>query len=191
MRTPLAARGLIVLLALSLLLGGCGGSGATAPTEPEAAGRQPHGDPGGGSRQFLLEGGDNSIQRFGQEAATAEREAAAAALHAFLDARAEADWATACRYAGADLLRSLRQAVTSSGSQVRASCAVILRGLAAGVPPRSLREAAAADVGSLRVEGARGYLLYRGLPPETVYAFPMLREGDAWKVEALAGAPLN
>lgn len=184
-RGPLA----LALVGLGILLGSCGSSDSTAPTAAEAL--RSHRDSESGSKQFLLKGGDNSIQQFGAEAGTAERETATAALHGFLDARAADRWAAACRYAAAELLRSLRQALTGSGSQAGASCAVLLEGLSAGVPARNLREAAAAEVGSLRVQGARGYLLYRGLPRGTIYAIPMLREGDAWKVAALAGTALN
>lgn len=182
-------RGLILLMAACLLLGGCGKSSSTTRSDP-ASHPQSARDSGGGSGQFLLEGGDNSIQEFGEEARTPEREVAAAVLHGFLDARAAGDWAAACGYASSGLVRSLRQSVAGVEASVGASCAVLLEGLTAGVPRRDLREAASADVGSLRVEAGRGYLIYRGAPGGTVYAFPMLEEGGSWKVAALAGTVL-
>jgi hypothetical protein len=52
----------------------------------------------GGAASFRTVGGDNSIPEFGQEAPASERQRAAAALAAFLRARAGGEWAQACSY---------------------------------------------------------------------------------------------
>src|SRR5262249_44884233 len=49
--------------------------------------------PASGAAPFESKGGDNSIQRYGSEAATAELTQAGAVLHAYLDARAAEEWA--------------------------------------------------------------------------------------------------
>jgi hypothetical protein len=58
------------------------------------------------------------------------------------------------------------------------------------VPKSVLEEAAQADVGALRTEGDRGFLLYHGAS-NTDYAISMAKESGAWKVGALAGVPLS
>ncbi len=148
---------------------------------------KPHHDSGGGAAQFEVKGADNSVQEFGSEASESEMQAAAAALHGFLDARTERNWAAACGY----LSRPTRQGIEglggSGGSQ---SCAAALGALSANVPRSNLREAAIADVGALRSEGDRAFLIYRGAE-EVVYAIAMSREGGEWKVGSLAGVPLS
>jgi hypothetical protein len=69
-------------------------------------------------------------------------------------------------------------------------CPQTLAALGMGSTQRALLEAAEADVGSLRAEGDRGFLLYygaRGAP----YAMSMVKEGGAWKVSSLEGSPLG
>jgi len=182
-----------------MLLLGCGDSSST--TAPEAEGGsadsppvrsagsfepREHEDSGGGSRQFRIEGGDNSVQEFGREASEAEMRAAGAALHGFFDARAAGDWAAACDYLARDFIRTVQQTTGGPGQD----CAVLFEGLAEGVPRRELREAAYANVGSLRTDGEGGFLIYRGLPRGTVYAIPVSSEGGSWKIAAQAGTVL-
>jgi len=51
-------------------------------------------------------------------------------------------------------------------------------------------EAQKADLGSLRIEGDRAFVIYSG-PGKTILAMPMANEEGAWKVASLAGTPLN
>jgi hypothetical protein len=162
---------------------------AHAPGPPAAAFEpEPHHDSGGGSRQFIVKGADNSVQEFGAEAPDSELDQAAAALHGFLDARAERNWAAACTYLSAQTKRAFVQLGGSTASQ---GCAAALSALSGDLPTATLREAAVADVGSLRRQATRGFLIYRGAPKGTVYAIPLAREGRAWKIASLAGTPLN
>lgn len=149
-----------------------------------------HNDSGGGSAQFRHKGSDNSIQEFGSEASTSERDRAAEALHGFLDARAARDWSTACSYMSAGLIGSL-EALLAHAPQAEKpkGCAEILAALSGGAPDQALQDVAQADVGSLRSDGERGFLLYHGAN-DTDYAMPMVFEGGAWKVGALEGSPL-
>jgi hypothetical protein len=142
-----------------------------------------HHDSGGGSAQFEAKGGDNSIQRYGGEVSAAEFTAAAAALHAYLDARAARAWAAACSYMRAGLTSQL--AAMSGGGGKKMPCAKVLAALSAGLPPQALREAAVADAGALRANGQTGFLLFKGAH-ETDYFMPMAREDGEWKVGALA-----
>jgi hypothetical protein len=179
------------------------GRGAPAEAEPREAGQgsqgtggsgappRAHHDSGGGAAQFHT-GGDESIQKSGEEADAAERDAAAAALHAFYDARAAGDWNTACSNLAIGVVATLEQAVKSATEGPKPEgCPAILRALTSTATHESIVEAAAAiDVGALRVEGDHGFLLYHGVRGND-YAIEMIKEGGAWKVGGLAGTPLS
>jgi hypothetical protein len=149
-----------------------------------------HDDSGGGSAQFKTKGGDNSVQEFGKESSQSEFDQAAEAVHGFFDARVAGDWKAACSHLAKDVSKSLEQLAGKSKELADGGCAKTLEAISAGVPRSAFVEAAEADIGSLRVEGDRAFVVYRGAE-NTVYAMPMKDEGGAWKVASLAGTPLN
>jgi hypothetical protein len=198
----LAARALPLLAILALA--GCGGGGgastSTAATAPGQA-AHPHSHQGEapspaagarrqGSAQFRTPGGDNSIQEYGTEAGRAELREAAAALHGFLDARLALRWARACSYLGASVRHSLEALSAGGSKKARTGCAGALAALAASIPRAALAEAAVADARALRSKGPHGFLLYYGAH-HAPYGIPVVREGGAWLVGALAGVPLG
>jgi hypothetical protein len=174
-------------------------SGTRAKSKPQSRGRDlpadtsasfaapAHDDSPTGIAPFEARGGDNSIQEFGAEGSGADFEAAATALHGYLDARAAAAWTAACSYMSAAAATSLSQLTGASGGE--ASCPEALATLSAGVPTAALEEAAEAEVGALRTEGDRAFLIFRGAR-EADYFMPMVRDGGAWKVAAIASSAL-
>lgn len=144
---------------------------------------------GGGSGQFRVKGGDNSVQDFGEESGGSELEEAAAALHDFFAARAEEDWSAACARLSKTVTEQLEQ-LGSRSKSANKSCPATLAALTPPLPPAVQRESTVVDAGSLRVEGERGFLIYRGAE-QTVYAITMAREGEQWKVGSLAPVPLQ
>lgn len=172
---------------------GGGGGAESAEREGEAAEFTPkqHHDSGGGSQQYIQKGGDNSVQEFGKEADPQELEAAAAALHGFLDARAEGNWGATCGYVSTTIVESFEKLVAQTKKLKDASCAGVLEKLINPAVEGQLKEEAeVADVGSLRVEGERSFIIYRGIKG-TILAMPMADENGRWKVASLSGAPLN
>lgn len=145
---------------------------------------------GGGSGQFRVKGGDNSIQDFGEESDESELEEAAASLHDFLVARAEEDWPTACSHLTKTVAQQLQQLASRSGQLSGAGCAKILAALTPPLPAKVQKESTIIDAGSLRTEDEQAFLIYRGMEG-TVYAIPMKPEAGAWKVGALAATPLS
>jgi hypothetical protein len=145
---------------------------------------------GGGSAQFRVKGGDNSIQGFGEESGESELEEAAASLHDFLVARAEEDWSTACSHLTNAVVQQLQQLASRSGKLSGAGCAKIVAALTPPLPAKVQKESTIVDAGSLRTEGERAFLIYRGAEGK-VYAIPMAQEGGVWKVGALAATPLD
>jgi len=150
-----------------------------------------HNDSGGGSQQFRQKGGDNSVQEFGAEAGEEEFDAAAVALHNFLDARAEGNWGAACDYMSKAIVESFEKLAAQAKQIEETSCAGILEKLTNPAAKKSMKaEAEKANVGSLRVEGDRSFVIYTGIGG-TVLAMPMANEDGDWKVASLAGTPLN
>jgi len=197
------AGGLAVFL-LAVGLAACGGSSgdsssSSSTTEESASSKQEaaefvpkqHRDSGGGSSQYIVKGGDNSVQEFGEEADQQEFEAAAAVFHGFLDARAEGDWAAACEYMSKSIVESFEKVVSRSKQAGGDSCAVTLEKLISPAAKGLMKtEAEKADVGSLRVEGNRSFIIYTG-DKGTVLAMPMQEEGGKWKVASVTGTPLQ
>jgi hypothetical protein len=162
---------------------GGGNSGSDKPIH--------HQDSGGGSTQYRVKGGDNSVQDFGDEASTSERDQATAAVHGFLDARANQDWTKACTYLAAPVKEQLEKAVEKSEQLKDKGCGAILEALASQADPKLLREEAAqANVGSLRVEGERAFVIFRGVE-KMVYTIPMVDEDGRWLLGSIAPTPLT
>lgn len=158
------------------------------PKEPEFE-PQPHQDSGGGAARFETKGGDNSIQEYGSEPSGSEFAAAAEVLHAYLDARAIGAWKAACERLASRVSTELVRQLGAAQGDKEADCAAVLSGLTGAVPPSTLREAAEADIGALRVEGDSGFLLFRGAQSQNFF-IPMAREDGGWKVAAIAASPL-
>jgi hypothetical protein len=171
--------------------GSTGGEGQSGSSGDDSSNFVPkhHKDSGGGSRQYRVKGGDNSVQEFGGEADTSELDAAAAALHNFLDARAEGNWDAACNYMSKSAIESFEKL---AAQQIEAtSCGMLLEKLTNPAAKESIKaEAAQADVGSLRIEGERAFIIYTDTGG-TIFAMPMANEDGTWKVASLAGTPLN
>jgi hypothetical protein len=181
--------------------GGDGQSSDSSGASSDSFVPKQHNDSGGGSTQYRVKGGDNSVQEFGAEADTSERDAAATAVHNFLDARAAEAWESACSFLSAEVRESLEsfavEAQEAAAKQGKAeqldatTCASILGRITnRAALPALRREAAQADVGSLRIEGDRAFVIYRGLG-DTIIAIPVTNEDGSWKVAGLAGTPLN
>jgi len=167
--------------------GGQGQAGSDDSSAPDASDFVPrqHSDSGGGSEQFKVKGGDNSVQEFGAEAEPSEFDAAATTLHNFLDARAEGNWAAACDYMAKSTTESIEKLATGGG------CAEVLEKLIdPAARPAMKAEAEKADVGSLRTEGEQAFLIYTGTEG-AILAMPMASEDGEWQVAALTGSPLN
>jgi hypothetical protein len=160
---------------------GGSGSGASVPTSPLQVS-------GGGSGQFRVKGGDNSIQEFGDEASESDLEEAAKALHDFYVARAKSEWQRACSKLAEVVIEQLR-VLASHAKESGQDCPATLAAITPSLTAQVARETTAVDAGSLRVEDSRGFLIYRD-GEGAVYAINMADE-EGWKVGALAGVPLS
>jgi hypothetical protein len=166
-------------LALALCLSACG-DGGKSTSSPEVA---PLRVSGGGSAQFLVRGGDNSIAEYGTEASHSELTRAARVLHRYLTARAARDWELACDYLTTRQRNQLAQLAASSHLTSK-SCAGALSALSAKVSTATAHALTVVDAASLRSKGESAFLLYHGAG-HTGYFIAMAREGGTWKVAAL------
>jgi hypothetical protein len=145
---------------------------------------------GGGAEQFVVKGGDNSIQEFGEESGESELEEAAEAVHGFFVARATGDWESACGYLSKAMTEQLEQLAASSTSLEDRGCASFLQAFTSKLSASTWREVTTVDAGSLRLEGEQAFLIYYG-PDKTVYAMPLAVEDGSFRVGALSGNPLG
>jgi len=144
------------------------------------------------TKAFTRPGADNSIQESGSEASDPELAQAAAALHAYLDARADEAWGRACSQLAAGMSASLGQIAAGSpaGGGKQLGCPQILAATSAGMPAYLRRDLTEARPGALRVDGKGAFLLFHGAH-DTDYFMPMAREAGRWKVAAIAASPLG
>lgn len=167
--------------------------GQSASESGEAAQFVPkqHQDSGGGSAQYETKGGDNSVQEYGQEAGSGEFEVVANALHDFLDARAEQNWAATCEYASKSIVEQFEKLAAQAKQVEDKGCAGILGKLINPVARHAFKEEAEkADVRSVRIEGDRAFIIYTGAHG-TLLAMPAASEGGSWKVSSLAATPIG
>jgi hypothetical protein len=141
---------------------------------------------GGGSQQFVVKGGDNSIQEFGEEKDESELEEAAEAVHGFFVARAIGDWEKACGYLSKQMTEQLEQLAASSTTLKDKGCASFLEAFTSELSAATWRELTTVDAGSLRQEDDQAFLIYYG-PDKSVYAMPLNVEDGEFKVGALSG----
>lgn len=167
---------------------GSRGQGAESPPSEPRFNPPHHHDSAGGSEQFVQKGGDNSVQEYGSEqTAGSEFAEAAATLHVYLDARAAGAWGAACGALAAGLVEQLVEQLEGSGSKT--ACPEVLAAFNSSFPSAALREAAEVNVAALRVEGDKGFLLFKGAHDEPFF-IPMRREGGDWKVAAVGPSSL-
>jgi hypothetical protein len=169
-RKRLLAVVLVAALAATLL-GACGGSGSTS-----------------GSDQFR-DRTESPLLDFGKEGSESELEEVDETVSAFLTARAKEDWAETCAPLSKAILDKLERLATNSTGLKDTSCPAFLDAFV--VLSRQDKEASGEiDGGSLRLQGTKGYLIYGG-SGDVVYAMPLDREGDAWKVAAISPQRLS
>jgi hypothetical protein len=146
------------------------------------------GSSAGGSDQFR-DKTDSGLLDFGEESDEAEREEAADIVHGFYSARAREDWPTTCTQLSGAVLAKIEHLATSATELEDTSCPSFLKTFTR-LTARERRESTVIDAGSLREQGAQGFLIYYG-PREVVYAMPLRKEDGAWKVDSLSSKLLD
>jgi hypothetical protein len=141
-----------------------------------------------GSDQFR-DKTDSPLLDFGEESSETEQEAAAGVVQAFYLDRARGDWQGTCAQLSQDTLAKIERLATTSTGLADKSCPSFLEEFTR-LSARERRESTIVDPGSLRQQNERGFLIYYG-GQEIVYAMPLSKEGDAWKVDSLSSKSLG
>jgi len=144
---------------------------------------------GGGSAQFRVKRGDNSIVEYGEEAGRADLTAAAKVLHLYLVARAEGDLRAACAQLATKEKQQLANLAPASKSR-HEGCVGALAELPPEVSPDAARALTVVDAAGLRRAGGDAILIYRGAAGTPYFVLMELENGD-WKVGALSPSALG
>lgn len=180
----------LLLLVVLLTFGtgvtvGCGGGEATGGAETFAKQERLYPWLKGPTRQFLVRGGDNSVQTFGREATKAEREQASEVIQAWMKARAAQDWAKDCSYFSRQYTRLLvaeDAAKVSNGKVKNCPQALAYFGHEAS---GSYKNNLSGPIDSLRVSEGLGYAQYHGNDGHD-WVISMNRENGKWLVAIAA-----
>ncbi len=142
-----------------------------------------------------VKNGDNSVQEYGVESGSSERREASIALQAYLNARAEGDWGSACSLLAKkpmEQLERLQAAAAKQGKKLD-GCPQVMALLREG-EAQSEEQSVITEVLSFRgggdISGDPSYLLYLAPPGKTLFSMPMYSEGGAWKVGLARAAEL-
>ena len=175
----------LMLIALIVLAVGCGdgaSSGAEASDETSGKSERPYPSVHGPGREFLIPGGDNLVQTFGDEASSGERARASQVIQAWMKVRVAKNWATDCKY----LSRGYSKALVKDAHEVSkgkvTNCPQALDYFgpdASGTSGNTLT----GPIDSLRVKGPRAFAQWHG-PQQIDWVLPMRIEGETWKVES-------
>jgi hypothetical protein len=141
-----------------------------------------------GSDQFR-DKTDSALLDFGEESDEAEREEAADVVHSFYTARARQDWSATCAQLSGAVLAKIEHLATSATELEDSSCPSFLKTFTR-LSAQERRKSTVVDAGSLRRQGAKGFLIYYGAG-EVVYAMPLSKEGGGWKVASLSSKVLD
>jgi hypothetical protein len=131
----------------------------------------------GRAAAFVAPEADNSVPTFGSEAAASDRAQAEATLKAYLQARAQEDWASACAQLAKPTRQGYEKLATSSSKGKAPSCAQVLAAFSKGA---DLSDPLTGALVSLRVHGQNAFALFYG-PGHQQYMVPMNREAGEWK----------
>ncbi len=139
--------------------------------------------------------GDNSVQEYGVESDSSERREASIALQAYLNARADEDWSSACSLLATKPMQQLERLQAAAAKQGKkldgcpATMALLREGEA-----QTEEQATITEVLSFRgggdISGDPSYLLYLAPPGQTLFSMPMYSEEGAWKVGLARAAEL-
>lgn len=136
-----------------------------------------------------VKGGDNSIQRFGEEADPRSFDEIAGLVVAFMRARADRDWERACNLLSPEIDEQLQEAAERmEGLEI--SCERFVEHGAKVLSARQLERMADIRVGSVRVKGDRGFVIFRD--GRGAWQFmPVSRDGESWDLAAIGPTPLQ
>jgi hypothetical protein len=178
----------LLLLVLLVFAVGCGEDSSSGSGQEETSGKPQRMYPRlhGPSREFLIPGGDNVVQFFGQEAPAGEREEVSRIIHAWMRARVAEDWAADCKYLSHVYSRRITNDARSVTSGKVTNCPQALDYFgpeASGTSGNTLT----GPIDSLRVRGVRAFAQWHG-PHQIDWILPLRNEDGTWGIEGASPA---
>lgn len=181
------AIGVLTIAVVAITAMGCGGGSSTGAEPAETAGKErEYPWVTGAAREFLVPGGDNLVQTFGEEASEAEREEASKVVHAWMKARVAEDWATDCRHLSRAYVKELLWDVEGVTEGRVTTCPGALKYFgdnASGTSGNTLT----GPIDSLRIRGPEdteseweAWAQWHG--PTKDWVLPLKREEGTWKI---------
>jgi len=181
--------GWVLLILVAIVAVGCGDDESTGAGPEETTGQErPFPNVKGPTREFLVPGGDNIVQLFGEEASAAEREKASRVIHAWMKVRVAEDWAGMCRYLAQEYIEGVVEDGRGVSKGKADNCPEVIAFFgheASGTSGNTLT----GPIDSLRVKKRilgdlemDAYAQWHG--PEHDWVVPLKREGGVWKVAA-------
>jgi len=164
---------------------GCAGSDSTAADR--TTNRQEPTQTSGPSREFVIPGGDNTIQYFGREGTPAEREEASKVVVAWDKARADRNWPTDCQLLSQSYIDTVVTDAKATSKGKATNCVQSLTFFGAIASGRST-PTTTGPIDSLRVSQGTGYAQYHGRKGVD-WIVPLEKEDGGWKVAVTA--PVN
>lgn len=171
-------------IALSVVLAATGAGCAGGGSADRVLSGQP---PPGPTHEFVIPGGDNTVQYFGREGSVAEREEASAVVAAWMRARAAKDWRKDCRFisqAYKDNLVTDAERVSKGKARNCHQALAFFGPLASGNSINTMT----GPIDSLRVGADISFAQYHGRRGID-WIVPLEKEGSRWKVAV--SAPIN
>lgn len=181
LRRPRGAWLCLLVLALAILVAGCGDDGEDTTSTSSAtggvidAGVSESGATGSGSDETTT--GEKSIENFGSEAGGSDREEIVAAFEGQLNALAEDDFATACTHLSKQAMEGLAAFANTSGN---APCAKLLSVVVTSTASDFAREQVGGTITRVRVGDDRAFVVFRA-PGAKRYMLALVREDGEWK----------
>jgi len=171
-------------VAIAVLVVGCGGGGDgnstdSGQTDPRALPLPP-----GPSREFVIPGGDNTIQYFGREGSETEREEASTVVESWDRARAARKWEVDCRYLSrpyTDIIVTDAEGVSNGKATTCVQALAFFGSVASGGSDATTT----GPIDSLRLTRGTGYAQYHGRNGID-WIVPLKKEDGEWKVEVTA-----
>ncbi len=128
--------------------------------------------------------GEQSIERYGQEAKGTERQQLLALYRSYLTALGEKDYESACAKLAAQVKGSLAQIAGP-----KADCEEILPAILSPTATPLSRAQSKGKVTGVRVEADHAFVVFKA-PGAKLWQMTLLHEGGEWKVASLGAAVL-
>jgi|GEM_PF-1231657 len=175
----------VALLALIVGAVGCGSGDSSTGSDETTEVLYPRIK--GPGREFIIPGGDNVTQFFGEEASAAERERASKVVQAWMKARVAEDWATDCGHLAREYVKTLvvdARAVSEGKAKNCPQALAFFGDAASGSSGNTLT----GPIDSLRIRDTvtgntekEAFAQWHG-PNEIDWILSLRKEGGAWKV---------